>query len=275
MTSTAPYTEDCRGQAIAVALSSEWYRPLPTRLGMCLHIVDEWCQVITRLPSNGLAFSQWGCTVSLSSCFFALVLILSLVLVWVPIYPTAERESLMHDLVCINILVDTWSTTQRCLSGSFDTIWQLQNIIMSDSESLWMVNVNFILPAKYVSCGQPLAVSLLASSVLPWCRCILCFVNHCLLSETDSYSSILPYSMQWQMTKVRSHSARVSCIQVIYVRGHTNCIPMRYRTNIVALAQIRPPHCMISCLASCSAIMILTCVCVWWKWDVCGAGLDY
>ena len=33
-------------------------------------------------------------------------------------------------------LVHTWLTTQRCLAGSFDTIWQLQNITMSDSESL-------------------------------------------------------------------------------------------------------------------------------------------
>ena len=47
----------------------------------------------------------------------------------------------------------TWLTTHRCLAGSFDIIWQLQNIITSDGESLRTVitNVNFILPAKPLS----------------------------------------------------------------------------------------------------------------------------
>ena len=32
----------------------------------------------------------------------------------------------------INVLVHTWLTMQRRLAGSFDIIWQLQNIITSD-----------------------------------------------------------------------------------------------------------------------------------------------
>ena len=58
------------------------------------------------------------------------------------------------------------------------------------------------------------------------------------------------------MVRVWVVYARVQGVQrVIYVRGHNNCIPMHYRTRIiVALAQIQPPHCTISCLASRSAI---------------------
>ena len=43
-------------------------------------------------------------------------------------------EAALRKLRCV--LVHTWLTTQRCLAGSFDTIWQFQNITTSDSESL-------------------------------------------------------------------------------------------------------------------------------------------
>ena len=72
--------------------------------------------------------------------------------------------------------------------------------------------------------------------------------------------------------------ARAGCIRACGGRSPTRNLragplQMRYRQiYIVALAQIRPPHCTISCLASRSAIIfssILTlvcvcvCVCVW------------
>ena len=76
-----------------------------------------------------------------------------------------------------------------------------------------------------------------------------------LLSETDSYSSIL-YSSD---DKGEITWCACGCPTRYLRAGHNNCIPMCYRTNrfIVALAQIQPPHCTISCLASCSAILFL------------------
>ena len=105
------------------------------------------------------------------------------------------------------VLVHTWLTTQRCLAGSFDTIWQFQNITTSVSES---VNGERPLPAKSLLLrSAALAVSLLASSVLPRCRCTLCLVNHCLLSETDS--SIL----------YRTKVARAGCMRARVGQGPT------------------------------------------------------
>ena len=106
-------------------------------------------------------------------------------------------------------------------------------------------STSFCLPSLLRSAAM--AVSLLASSVLPRCRCSLCLVNRHLLSETDSYSSIL------YRKKVRSHGARAGCIRNLRVGP----LPKRYRQiYIVALAQTRPPHYTItcSCLASRSAI---------------------
>ena len=119
--------------------------------------------------------------------------------------------------------------------------------------------------ACQVSCGQPLwqspssphqfslnVAALFALSIVVSCQ---------KPTHTHPFCS---YIQQRQTTKVRSHGARAGCIhtragvqRVIYVLGHNNCIPMRYRTNIVlvvALAQIRPPHCTVSCLAFRSAM---------------------
>ena len=125
------------------------------------------------------------------------------------------------------ILVHTWLTTQRCLTGSFDIIWQLQNIITSDGESLHVNGERQLHSACQVSfsrsCGQPLwqspssphqfsldVAALFALSIVVSCQ-----------KPTRSYSSII------SSENVRSHGAgciraRAGVQHVIYVRGHNN-----------------------------------------------------
>ena len=154
-----------------------------------------------------------------------------------------------------------WLTTQKCLTGSFDTIWQLQNIITSNGES---VNSECQLhSACQISAALTVSPPCLISSPTMSLHSLPCQSS----SPVRNRLILIHFVQQQQVTKVSSHGVRAGCIRaragvqrVIYVRGHNNCIPMRYRTNIyrfiIALAQIRPPHCTISCLASRSAICL-------------------
>ena len=125
---------------------------------------------------------------------------------------------------------------------------QFQNITTSDSES---VNGERQLhSACQVSCGQPLwqspssphqfsldVAALFASSIIVSCQ-----------KPTHPFCT-------GQRLRVRVVCARAwaGVQRVIYVRGHFKCVTDKY-IYIVALAEIRPPHCTISCLASRSAI---------------------
>ena len=116
------------------------------------------------------------------------------------------------------------------------------------------MSTSFYLPSLLRSAA--LAVSLLTSSVLPRSLDVAALFALSIVVSCQKLTHTHPAwgEITWCTCGLYTR-ARAGVQRVIYVRGHNNCIPMRYRTNIVALAQIQPPRCTISCLASCSAII--------------------